>query len=68
MVKGFSQQKGININEIFSPVVKMKIICLVLGKVLAWDLELENLDVKTIFLHGDIQEELHMEQSKGFIK
>lgn len=68
VVKGFAQQKGVDFNEIFSPMVKMQTICLVLGMAATWDLELKQLDVKTTFLHGDIVEELYMEQREGFVK
>jgi hypothetical protein len=68
VVKGFDQEKGIDFNEIFSPVVKMTTIRTVLGLAAAWDLELEQLDVKTAFLHGDVEEELYMEQPHGFVK
>ena len=61
MEKGFDQEKGIDFNEIFSPVVKMTSILIVLGLVAAWDLELEQPDVKTGFLYGDVDEELYME-------
>lgn len=61
VVKGFDQEKGIDFNEIFSPVVKMTTIRTVLGLAIAWDLQLEQLDVKTAFLHGDVEEELYME-------
>lgn len=55
-------------NEIFSPVVKMTTIRAILGLATVYDLELEQLDVKIVFLHGDIQEELSMQQPKGFEK
>jgi hypothetical protein len=68
VVKGFDQQKGIDFNEIFSLVVKMTTMCAILGLVAAHDLELEQLDVKTTFLHGDLNEEIYMMQPEGFIK
>jgi ATP-binding cassette subfamily B (MDR/TAP) protein 1 len=66
VVKGFQQKKGIDYNEIFSPVVKMTTIRLVLGIVAAENLHLEQLDVKTAFLHGDLEEDLYMVQPEGF--
>jgi hypothetical protein len=44
----------------------MTSIRVVLGLVVVHDLELEQLDVKTSFLHGDLEEELYMKQLKGF--
>ena len=38
-----------------------------LGVVAANNLELIQLDVKTVFLHGDLKEEICMEQPKGFV-
>ena len=61
VVKGFSQKQGIDINEIFSPVVKMSSIQVVLGLVASLDLELDQLDVKTTFLHGDLKAEIYMD-------
>ncbi|GKU85719.1 hypothetical protein SLEP1_g345 [Rubroshorea leprosula] len=66
VVKGFSQKKGIDFDEIFSLVVKMSLICVVLGLAASMNLELEQLDVKTAFLHGDLHEEIYMDQPEGF--
>ncbi|GKV53845.1 hypothetical protein SLEP1_g60358, partial [Rubroshorea leprosula] len=66
VVKGFSQKKGIDFDEIFSPVVKMSSIRVVLGLAASMNLELEQLDVKTAFLHGDLHEEIYMDQPEGF--
>uniref|UniRef100_A0A2N9HLM6 Integrase catalytic domain-containing protein n=1 Tax=Fagus sylvatica TaxID=28930 RepID=A0A2N9HLM6_FAGSY len=66
VVKGFNQKQGIDFDEIFSPVVKMSSIRVILGLTASLDLELEQMDVKTVFLHGDLEEEIYMVQPKGF--
>ncbi|GKF08356.1 putative RNA-directed DNA polymerase, partial [Tanacetum coccineum] len=66
VVKGFSQKKGIDFDEIFSPVVKMGSIRVVLGLAASLDLRVEKMDVKTAFLHGDLDKEIYMEQPEGF--
>lgn len=65
-MKGFGQKKGIDFKEIFSPVVKMPSIRVVLRLAASLNLEIEQLDVKTAFLHGDLEEEIYMEQPEGF--
>ena len=65
-MKGFGQKKRIDFEEIFSPVVKMSSIRVVLGLAASLNLEIEQLDVKTAFLHGDLEEEIYMEQPEGF--
>ena len=67
VVKGFQQKKGTDYLEILSPVVKMSTIKLVLGMVAAENLHLEQLDVKTTFLFGDLEEDIYMIQPEGFI-
>ena len=68
ITKGYSQRHGINYNEVFSPVVRHTSIRVVLALVAHQDLELEQLDVKTTFLHGNLEEEIFMEQPEGFKK
>jgi len=65
-VKGCNQKKGVDFDEIFSPVVKYSSIRVTLGITASLDLEVEQLDVKTTFLHGDIKEEIYMEQPEGY--
>ena len=66
VVKGYAQKEGIDFNEIFSPVVKLTSIRVVLGLVVIMNLELQQLDVKTAFLHGDLDEEIYMQQPEGY--
>lgn len=67
VVKGFQQKPSVDYNEIFSPVVKMTTIRVVLSLVASEDLYLEQLDVKTTFLHGNLDEEIYMKHPEGFI-
>ena len=60
VVKGFQQKEGIDYNKIFSPVVKMTTIRTVLALVARDNLYLEQMDVKTTFLHGDLEDEIYM--------
>ena len=47
--------------------VKIVSIRIVLALVALFDLELQQLDVKTAFLHGDLDDEIYMEQLEGFV-
>ncbi|CAA7042497.1 unnamed protein product [Microthlaspi erraticum] len=57
VAQGFSQTEGVDYNEIFSPVVKHVSIRIMLSAVVNRDYELEQMDVKTAFLHGDLERE-----------
>ena len=67
VAKGFAQRKGKEYDEIFAPVVRHTSIWILLALVAIYDLELEQLDVKTAFLHGDLDEDIYMEQPEGFV-
>ncbi|GJZ26853.1 putative RNA-directed DNA polymerase [Tanacetum coccineum] len=56
VVKGFSQKKGIDFDEIFSPVVKIGSIRAVLGLAASLDLEVEQIDVKKLSFMVDLVE------------
>ncbi|KAH9768487.1 Integrase catalytic domain-containing protein [Citrus sinensis] len=66
VVKGYAQKEGIDLNEIFSPVVRLTTIRIVLAMCATFDLHLEQLDVKTTFLHRELEEEIYMLQPEGF--
>ena len=66
VAKEYSQREGIDYKEIFFPVVRHISIRMLLAMTAASDYELEQMDVKTTFLRGNIDEKILMEQPKGF--
>ena len=67
VAKGYSQMPRIDFGEIFSPIAKVTSIRLLLFVVAAFDFQLEYMDVKTKFLHEDLEEEIYMNQLEGFV-
>ncbi|BBN67512.1 transposable element gene, partial [Prunus dulcis] len=68
VAKRYSQKEGVDYNEIFSPVVKHTSIRLLLAMATQHDMEIEQMDVKTAFLHGDLKETIFMAQPEGFVE
>ena len=64
--KGYTQREGINYNEVFLPIVKHSSIYILLALVAQYELDLDQLDVKTAFLHNVLEEEIYMSQPMGF--
>ncbi|KAK1664170.1 hypothetical protein QYE76_052329 [Lolium multiflorum] len=60
VAKGFRQIQGVDYDETFSPVVKLKSVRILLAIAAFFDYEIWQMDVKTAFLNGDIEEELYM--------
>ena len=67
VLKGYSQVEGVDFGEIFSPVAKLTSIRFLLSIIVAFDLEVEQMDVKITFLHGDLEEEIYMKQLEGLV-
>ena len=65
VARGFSQKEGIDYEEAVSPLASYtsKTI-MALASMMKWDLH--HMDVKTTFLNGVIEEEVYVEQPKGF--
>ena len=66
VAKGFRQRQGVDYEETFSPVAMLKSIRILLAIAAHLDYEVWQMDVKTAFLNGYIEEEIYMEQPKGF--
>ena len=66
VVKGYSQKKGVDYEEVFPTVVQFESIraLLALGDIRRW--MIHHLDVKSAFLNGDIEEEIYAKQPEGF--
>ncbi|KAH9751398.1 hypothetical protein KPL71_014282 [Citrus sinensis] len=67
VAKGYTQKEGVDFKEVFSPVVRHASIRVILSLTAVQDMELDQLDVKTAFLHGRLQEEIFMTQPKGVL-
>ena len=60
VAKGYNQIPSIDFTDVFSLVVKHSSIQALLGIMIMHDFELEQLDVKTTFLHGELEEDMYM--------
>ena len=66
VAKGYTQKDGIDYKETFSLVSKKDSLRIIMALVAHYDLELHQMDVKTAFLNGDLEEEVYMDQPQGF--
>jgi hypothetical protein len=64
--KGYAQIEGIDFEETFSPVARMEAIHLLLSYACSKNVKVYQMDVKSSFLNGELEEEVYIEQPEGF--
>lgn len=67
MAKGFTQTHGLDFFQTFAPVAKMTLVRLILVVVAIQKWDLNQLDIQSAFLHGDLHEEVYMNIPPGIL-
>ena len=67
MAKGFRQKEGVDYFDTYAPVARITSIRLLFALASIYNLCIHQMDVKTAFLNGDLNEEVYMEQPRGFV-
>ncbi|GJU60145.1 zinc finger, CCHC-type containing protein [Tanacetum coccineum] len=67
VIQGFRQKEGIDYFDTYAPVACITTIKLLLALAAIYNLVIHQMDVKTTFLNGDLEEEVYMKQPKGFV-
>ena len=68
VAKGFKQKADLDFFDTFSLVTRITSIRLLIAIVAIFDLKIHQMDVKTTFLNGDLEEEIYMDQLEGFVE
>lgn len=64
VARGFTQRHGLDFNETFSPVIRHSTLRLLFAFAVENDLSIDQMDVVTAFLNGDLTEQVYMKQPK----
>jgi len=67
VAKGFMQKAGVNYGEVYAPVAIIETVRLVVAMATNESWILHQLDVKSVFLNGPLQEEVYVHQPSGFV-
>ncbi|GKB40155.1 zinc finger, CCHC-type containing protein [Tanacetum coccineum] len=67
VIQGFRQKSGIDYFDTYAPVARISTIRLLIAMASIHNLIIHQMDVKTAFLNGDLEEEVYMNQPQGFI-
>ncbi|KAL0541702.1 hypothetical protein IC582_021757 [Cucumis melo] len=66
VAKGYSQRKGIDYDEVFAPVARLETIRLLIALAAQNNWKIFQMDVKSTFLNGYLEEEVYLEQPPGY--
>lgn len=66
VIKGYRQREGLDYFDTYSPVTRITSIRIILVIAALRNHEVHQMDIKTAFLNGDLDEEIYMEQPEGF--
>jgi len=67
VARGYTQKEGEDFFDTYSPVARMTTIRVLLSLAVSYGLIIHQMDVKTAFLNGELEEEIYMEQPDGFV-
>ena len=67
VAKGYRQKEGLDYFDTYSPVSRITSIRMLIAIASLNNMEIHQMDVKTAFLNGELDEEIYMEQPEGFV-
>jgi hypothetical protein len=67
VARGFLQREGIDFDDAFAPVAWMESVRLLLARAAQEGWRVHYMDVKSVFLNGDVKEEVYVHQPPGFV-
>ncbi|GJV75132.1 retrovirus-related pol polyprotein from transposon TNT 1-94 [Tanacetum coccineum] len=67
VARGYRQEEGIDFEEYFAPVIRLEAIRIFLAFAAHMNMVVYQMDVKTVFLNGNLREEVYVSQPDGFV-
>lgn len=68
VAKGYSQEHGVDYTEVFAPVARLETVRMIIALAAQKGWKIFQLDVKSAFLHGELSEDVYVEQPRGYEK